>query len=108
MSSTDPQRTPGYRGALPLREDRLARPWLIAVAAIFVLVFVLAVLGVPSRFIPDPTPGPTLVPTPSASASASAAASGSGSASESAGPSGSADASPSEEPSDSADASAAP
>lgn len=58
MTSTDPNRPAGYRGTLPAREDRLARPWLIAVAAIFVLIFVLAFLGVPSRFIPDPTPVP--------------------------------------------------
>jgi hypothetical protein len=81
MTTTEPQRDrdrdrdrqPGYRGALPPREDRLARPWILAVFAIFVLVFVLSFLGVPSRFIPEPTPVPLpSVPAPSASASASA------------------------------------
>ncbi len=62
-TTNDPRRPggaggPGYRGTLPAREDRLARPWLIIVAAIFVGIMVLSVLGVPSRFIPDPTPIP--------------------------------------------------
>jgi hypothetical protein len=48
----------GYRGTLPPKEDRLARPWLLVVAGIFVLIFVLAFLGIPSRLIPDPTPVP--------------------------------------------------
>ncbi|MBW3612783.1 MAG: hypothetical protein KY392_02850 [Chloroflexi bacterium] len=48
----------GYRGTLPAREDRLARPWLIIVGAIFVGILLLSVLGVPSRFVPDPTPVP--------------------------------------------------
>lgn len=65
----------GYRGTLPPREDRLARPWLIIVAAIFIGILVLSALGIPSRFIPDPTPVPlpTNPPTtqsPSASPSA--------------------------------------
>jgi hypothetical protein len=51
----------GYRGTLPPRGDHLARPWLLVVAGIFVLIFVLAFLGIPSRLIPDPTPVP--VPT---------------------------------------------
>lgn len=80
MTDTKPReprepRDPGYRGSLPPREDRLARPWLLAVIGIFVLIFVLAFLGVPSRFTPEPTPVPipTLPPTsgsvaPSASA----------------------------------------
>lgn len=48
----------GYRGALPPREDRLARPWLLIVAGIFVAIIVLSILGVPSRLIPEPTPVP--------------------------------------------------
>ncbi|MBA2633098.1 MAG: hypothetical protein H0U86_08890 [Chloroflexi bacterium] len=90
MTSQKTSPEPGYRGALPSREDRLARPWILAVLGIFVLVIVLSVLGVPSRFIPDPTP----VPLPSLPASTSAEASPSASASESA--SESASASPSE------------
>jgi hypothetical protein len=92
---TDPARgEPGYRGALPTREDRLARTWILAIIAIFVLVFVLAVLGIPSRFIPEPTPIP--LPSapissgsvePSASASESAPPSASASPEESASPS---------------------
>lgn len=80
MTSQKTSPEPGYRGALPSREDRLARPWILAVLGIFVLVIVLSVLGVPSRFIPDPTP----VPLPSLPASTSAEASPSASASESA------------------------
>lgn len=49
---------PGYRGALPPREDRLGRPWLLIVVGIFVAIIVLSILGVPSRLIPDPTPIP--------------------------------------------------
>lgn len=58
MTSNQPNRPAGYRGTLPAREDRLARPWLIIVGAIFVGIFLLSILGVPSRFIPDPTPIP--------------------------------------------------
>lgn len=86
-SSTDPQRTPGYRGALPIREDRLARPWIIAVATIFVLIFVLAFAGVPSALLPDPTPVPTPVSTPAPSADPSASADASADASASVDPS---------------------
>jgi hypothetical protein len=69
-SSSDPQRPAGYRGALPERGDRLARPWILAVIGIFVLVLVLSALQVPSRFIPDPTPLPTPSAAPSESPSA--------------------------------------
>lgn len=71
-STTDPKREPGYRGSLPPREDGLARPWILAVLGIFVLVIVLSVAGVPSRFIPDPTPLPTPSSTPVPSESPSA------------------------------------
>ena len=94
MTTTDPDRTPGYRGALPPREDRLARPWILLVIAAFVLILVLSVLGIPSRFIPEPTPvplpsvpAPSFSVEPSASASASASSSASPSASEEASPS---------------------
>lgn len=92
MTTNDPARSPGYRGALPPREDRLARPWILLVLAAFVLILVLSILGVPSRFIPEPTPVPLpSVPAPSASVepstSASASASASPSASEEASPS---------------------
>ena len=75
---------PGYRGALPTRVDRLARPWIVTVVAIFVLVFVLSVLGLPSRLFPEPTP----VPLPSLPASGSVEPSASASASVEASPSG--------------------
>lgn len=55
---TDIQRQPGYRGSLPERNDRLARTWLLVVAAIFVLIFVLSALGLPSRLFPEATPPP--------------------------------------------------
>ena len=78
-TTNDPKREPGYRGSLPPREDRLARPWILAVLGIFVLVIVLSVAGIPSRFIPDPTPVPlpSLAPIPSESASPSGSVSGS-------------------------------
>ena len=77
MTTNEPKRESGYRGALPTREDRLARPWLLIVIGIFVLVMVLSILGIPSRFIPEPTP----VPLPSVPASSSVEASASPSAS---------------------------
>lgn len=106
MTSTDPQRPAGYRGALPERGDRLARPWILTVLGIFVLIIVLSLLGVPSRFIPDPTP----LPTPSPAASESADPSASAEASESADPSDDASASgeASAGPSGEASASASP
>lgn len=73
--TTEPTREPGYRGSLPPRQDRLAKPWLMIVAGIFVLIIVLSVAGVPSRFIPDPTPVPTPISTPTPSAEPSASAS---------------------------------
>lgn len=95
MTTQQPRPQPsesGYRGALPPQDDTLARPWVLTVIAIFVLILVLSVLGVPSRFMPEATPTP--VP----------------SITESAEPSGSADASgePSAEPSSSAEASESP
>ena len=42
MTTNEPKREPGYRGALPTRDDRLARPWIITVIAIFVGIFVLS------------------------------------------------------------------
>ena len=67
---TDQQRSStGYRGALPPRDDRLARPWVVIVIGLFVLMFVLSFLGFPSALTPDPTP----LPLPSAGASAPAA-----------------------------------
>jgi hypothetical protein len=96
-STTDPKREPGYRGSLPPRDDTLARPWILAVLGIFVLVIVLSVAGVPSRFIPDPTPFPTPLATPVPSESPSAEPSES--AAESSEPSASASTSASVEPS---------
>ncbi len=58
-STNEPKRDqPGYRGALPTRDDRLARPWVIAVIAIFVGIMVLSALEIPSRFAAEPTPLP--------------------------------------------------
>ena len=93
----DPVRNepPGYRGALPTREDRLARTWILTVMAVFVLVLVLAVLGVPSRFIPEPT----AIPLPSTPASSSVEASPSDSTSASPSASAEASASPEASPS---------
>ena len=100
MTTNEPKRDPGYRGALPTRNDRLARPWLIAVIAIFVAIFVLSFLEIPSRFVPEPTPLPVpSIPVPSASESASPSVGPSDSGSPEASGSGSPDASPSESPS---------
>ena len=101
MTTNEPKRDPGYRGALPTRNDRLARPWVIAVIAIFVAIFVLSFLEIPSRFTPEPTPIPVpsfpATPSPSGSGSPSVAPSDSGSPEASG--SGSPDASASESPS---------
>jgi hypothetical protein len=82
---------PGYRGALPPRTDRLARPWVVVVFVIFVLIFALSFANIPSSIFPTPsvTPLPSFSIAPSGSggpsgspnASASAAATASGSAS---------------------------
>ena len=85
----------GYRGALPPRQDALARPWVIIVIAIFVLMVVLSFLGFPSRIISEasPTPRPSVVPSASIAPSASGSASESASTSASPSPSASATAS---------------
>ena len=100
MTTNDPTRAPGYRGALPPREDRLARPWILLIIAAFVLILVLSVLGVPSRFIPEATPVPVpSVPAASGSVEPSASSSVSPSVSASVSASASASASASEAPS---------
>jgi hypothetical protein len=100
-SSTDPKREPGYRGSLPPRDDRLARPWILTVLGIFVLIVLLSIAGIPSSFIPDPTPVPLPSSTPAPSVVASESAEPSESAEASTEPSGSAEASA--PPSDSAE-----
>jgi hypothetical protein len=100
MTTNEPKRDPGYRGSLPTRNDRLARPWLIAVLVIFVAIFVLSFLEIPSRFVPEPTPLPVpSIPVPSASESASPSASPSDSDSAEPSTSGSPEASGSASPS---------
>ena len=88
---------PGYRGALPPRSDALARPWVLVVLVIFVLIFALSLANVPTTLFPPasatPLPSVSAEPSPSGSAAASgnasaeASASGSASASVSASPS---------------------
>ena len=108
-SSNDPQKPTGYRGALPERDDTLAKPWILGVVAVFVLIFVLAALEVPSRFIPEPTPAPVPSLAPSESASADASGSGEASTDASAGASAEPSASAADESDGaSAEASAAP
>lgn len=69
----DPRRPAGYRGSLAERQDHLARPWVITVIAIFLLMLVLAFAGLPSRLTAEPTPPPLpSVPFPSGSAAPSA------------------------------------
>jgi hypothetical protein len=101
-SSNDPQKPTGYRGALPERTDTLAKPWILGVIGIFVLILVLSALEVPSRFIPDPTPlpVPSVAPSESPSTDPSAEVSADPSAEDSAGASAA--------PSESAAASASP
>lgn len=53
---------PGYRGSLPPRTDRLAGPWVLAVLAIFALIFVLSFFNYPSKLFAQPTAQPTVVP----------------------------------------------
>ncbi len=60
-------RAPGYRGALPPRNDRLARPWVLFVAGLFLLIVVLSIAGIPSRFLAQPSP--TTIPSVQPSAS---------------------------------------
>ena len=89
------QRPSGYRGALPTRNDAIARPWVLAVVAVFVLMFVLAFLGFPSSLFPEPSGSPN--PSFSLAPSSSAAPSASGQASTSEEASASEDASASQE-----------
>jgi hypothetical protein len=70
---------PGYRGALPPREDALARPWVLIVLGIFVLMLALSFANVPSTLFPSPTPSP--LPSISAAPGASGSAGGSPTAS---------------------------
>ena len=89
MTTNEPRRDqPGYRGALPTRNDRLARPWIIIVFAIFVAVILLSLFQVPSRFEPEPTPLPipSIPGTPSPSPTESPSPSGSPEGSPSASP----------------------
>ena len=68
---TDQQRPSGYRGALPTRNDALARPWVIIVIAIFLLMFVLAFVGIPSSlFKGSASPRASISAVPSASTAA--------------------------------------
>ena len=100
-STNDPKRDqPGYRGALPTRDDRLARPWVIIVVAIFLAIIVLSAFEIPSRFAPEPTPLPipSLPATPSSEPTESPSAEPEPSGSGSAAPSGSASPSPTPAP----------
>lgn len=69
------QRPSGYRGALPPRNDTIARPWVLAVVALFVLMFVLSFLGFPASLFPEPSgspsPSSSLMPSTSAAPSPS-------------------------------------
>ncbi|TMB55339.1 MAG: hypothetical protein E6J47_06875 [Chloroflexi bacterium] len=75
----------GYRGSLPPRKDRLAAPWVLLATAVFVLIFVVAFLGIPTKLFPEPTPSPLpsiiFLASPSASGSPAVSASPGASAS---------------------------
>lgn len=64
-----PARSGGYRGALPPRNDALARPWVIIVIGLFLLMFVLAFVGFPSSLFrgSSGSPSPSISLEPSAS-----------------------------------------
>ena len=64
---TDKPRDPGYRGSLPPRVDHLARPWVLTVIGVFVLIFVLALAGIPTRLVPQPSAVPSASVAPSGS-----------------------------------------
>jgi hypothetical protein len=66
----------GYRGALPPRNDWLARGWVAVAILIFISLFVLASLNVPTIFLPEATPLPTPVVSPAPSGSAEPSGSG--------------------------------
>lgn len=74
---TDQQRPAGYRGALPPRNDALARPWVVIVILLFVAMFALAFLGFPSSLFPraSGSPSPSISLSPSSSGLASPSAS---------------------------------
>ena len=72
----EPSGETGYRGALPTRNDSLARIWVAAVIVIFLMLFVLNFAGLPSALLPSPTPLPNALPTVSAAPSGSPGASG--------------------------------
>lgn len=63
----EPERAPGYRGALPPRNDALARPWVLTVIGIFVLMIVLSFAGFPSVLFPSPSASPLPSVQPSSS-----------------------------------------
>lgn len=65
-------RPAGYRGALAERDDRLAKPWVVTVIVIFLLMLVLAFAGLPSRLLEEPVqPVPSVAPSLSAAPSPS-------------------------------------
>ena len=65
----------GYRGALSPRDDSLARPWVIVVFAIFVLIFALSLAGFPSRLFTEPSAEPSPLPSVAPSGSVAPSAS---------------------------------
>jgi len=76
----EPSGESGYRGALPTRDDLLARIWVAAVIVIFLLIFLLSFAGLPGSLLPSATPLPTVSVAPSASGSGAASPSASASA----------------------------
>ncbi len=78
----------GYRGALPPKNDWLARGWVLVVIAIFIGMFVLDALNVPTVLFPEPTPLPVESDSPAPSGSVDPSASPDASTDASASPSG--------------------
>ncbi len=87
MSAVKPSDA-GYRGALPPKNDWLARGWVLVVIAIFIGMFVLDVLNVPTILFPEPTPLPVESVSPAPSGSVDPSASPDASTDASASPSG--------------------
>jgi hypothetical protein len=85
--SADKPSDAGYRGALPPRNDWLARGWVVVVIVIFVGMFVLDILNVPTILFPPPSPVPSVSPAPSGGVDASTSPAESASESESQAPS---------------------
>ena len=66
--TTRPPARRSGRGTVEPREDRISVYWTLGVTGLFVLILLLSLAGIPSRFFPAATPAPLpSVPVPSVS-----------------------------------------